>query len=702
MSDPVLNQTDNPYALLVRTPYLGTDIRLHVYEPDGVTTRGIISNALEIEVYDRAGQTPTLTVKVTNHVSSTRYLLQGPCIVAVETMVKYTDDLDHFVYDELRNMRFVVLDVSHDRSLAGDPTDTYTVKGVGMFNLFEGSRVLLDPVAPTPEAPVEDDKKPSAKAEKRVFAEKTPGEIVWTLFNEAKNRGELLPVQLGFNLDTDTFGNSWPVVSREYSPSTSLRTVISNMLESGLAEFWMHRGTLYMAKIGEWDRVFFQTVGSKPYIRDLTPDSAPETVAYNELISRVLLIGDEGYTREGSVEPDPNLMPFGGRTLVIEAGGVSTDEDADRMINQALIEGGGATRTYTRDWTYAGDQTPMGYLPFRDFNPGDWVLADVDGEPRAKMQVRDMSLKRANGVLKASVTLGSLRDDLLTRLARQAQALSDGAAVASTGRPKPVAGGGEYDAHPGKYTGLKVTDKAGGLKAYRPPIREGDGYTNEYNTSLSVDKDTGDVALKGRVDTEKTTFTSSSVAEMWGTSTERASLEGTAGGMWVHATRQVPTGDHVEMNTITNNDMSVVGTYSGKAVLGAASTSAIDTGTPENVVGVVAELPTNTPGNDKSTLYLQGDNVNVISDKTTVRGVLSAGSVRTPALTVENDNDGQTHIHGFTRLHGDVDVDGLLSSKVNVITPNSYVKGPLYAVYVDKNGTLYKAKTSTPVSTVRK
>ena len=335
MSEPVLNETDNPYALLVRTPHLGADIRLRVYEPDGKTTRGIISNALEIEVYDRAGQTPTLTVKVTNHVPSTRYLLDGPCIVAVETMVKYKDDPGHFAYDELRNMRFVVLDVSHDRSLAGDPTGTYTVKGVGMFNLFEGSRVLLDP---NPEAPVEDDKKTSAKAEKRVFAETTPGEIVWTLFNEAKERGELLPVKLGFNRDTDTFGNPWPVVSREYSPSTSLRTVISNMLESGLAEFWMHRGVLYMAKVGEWDRVFFQPVGAKPYIRDLTPDSAPETVAYNELISRVLLIGDEGYTREGSVTPDPKLMPFGGRTLVIEAGGVSTDEDADRMINQALIE----------------------------------------------------------------------------------------------------------------------------------------------------------------------------------------------------------------------------------------------------------------------------------------------------------------------------------------------------------------------------
>src|SRR5699024_8522038 len=266
-----------------------------------------------------------------------------------------------------------------------------------------------------------------------------------------------------------------------------------------------------MSLIGEWDRRYRQAVTPLPYIRDLTPDSSPETIAYSDLIGRVRLIGDEGYTREKWLQPDPYLMPFGGRTMVLEAGGVSTDVDADRMIDRALIEGGGAVRTYTRDWTYAGDQSPMGLLPFRDFNPGDWLDCGMDGEPRATMQVCDMSLKRSGTELTASVTLGSLRDDLLTRLARQSQALSDGAAVASTGRPKPVSqsgGGGQYDAHPGEYRGLKVTDQAGGLKAYRD--KTDPNIPQEHNTSISVDKDTGDVALRGKIDTLKTTFNSSS------------------------------------------------------------------------------------------------------------------------------------------------------------------------------------------------
>src|SRR5699024_1534994 len=112
-----------------------------------------------------------------------------------------------------------------------------------------------------------------------------------------------------------------------------------------LAEFWMHGGVLHMSLIGEWDRRYRQAVTPLPYIRDLTPDSSPETIAYSDLISRVLLIGDEGYTREKWLQPDPYLMPFGGRTMVLEAGGVSTDVDADRMIDRALIEGGGAVRT---------------------------------------------------------------------------------------------------------------------------------------------------------------------------------------------------------------------------------------------------------------------------------------------------------------------------------------------------------------------
>ena len=689
----MLTAEHNPYVKLVKSADLGTDIRLRVYEPDGETTRGIITDALEIEVYDRQGQTPTLTVKATAHTPSTRHLLAGPCIVAVEVMLRFSDDLDHFSYNELRNMRFVIMDVSHDRSLASDPTDTYTFKGVGMLHLFEGARVMLDP-QPQPEG---DEEQANQKAEKRSFIDATPGGIVWTLYEEARERGELLPLQLGFDAETDSFGNPWPTVSREYSPSTSLRTVISNMLESGLAEFWMHQGVLYMALIDEWDRHFRQTAVPVPYIRDLTPDSAPETTAYSDLISRVLLIGDEGYTREKWVQPDPQLMPFGARTMVLEAGGVSTDEDADRMIDRALAEGGGATRTYTRDWTYAGDQSPMGYLPFRDFNPGDWLNCDIDGEPRAKMQVRDMSLKRSGAELKASVTLGSLRDDLLTRLARQAQALSDGAAVASTGRPKPVAGGGEYDAHPGQKVGLKVTDKAGGLKAYRTP----DGNTpQQRNTSLEVNKDNGDVTLRGFINTSKTTFSSSELA--YSTPKDPLTLRGDGAGSiaaQVRATRSIDRVDYVALNTVGWQNSSVVGTYVGKAVLGAAVNESVEANSTDGVAGVVAEAV------DKVTaLYLQGSTVN-INGNTTVQGSLDSSSFTTGDLKAASlnspDDSYSNHIKGDTRFYNDVDVDGLITGKVKVTKPNSYAKQPMYAVYVDKHGKLFRAHKATPGSEIR-
>ena len=54
----MLTAENNPYSDIVMMPTLGADIRLRVYEPDGETTRGIINDALEIEVYDRGGQTP--------------------------------------------------------------------------------------------------------------------------------------------------------------------------------------------------------------------------------------------------------------------------------------------------------------------------------------------------------------------------------------------------------------------------------------------------------------------------------------------------------------------------------------------------------------------------------------------------------------------------------------------------------------------
>src|SRR5699024_11902289 len=76
-----------------------------------------------------------------------------------------------------------------------------------------------------------------------------------------------------------------------YSPSTSLRTVISNMLESGLAEFWMHGGVLHMSLIGEWDRRYRQAVTPLPYIRDLTrsEEHTSELQSRFDLVCRLLL-----------------------------------------------------------------------------------------------------------------------------------------------------------------------------------------------------------------------------------------------------------------------------------------------------------------------------------------------------------------------------------------------------------------------------
>lgn len=709
----MLTAEDNPYVKVISTADLGSDIRLHVYEPDGTTTRGIISDALEIEVYDRLGQTPTLTVKVTDHAESTRHLLKGPCIVAVEVMVVESNDLKHFVHREYRNMRFVILDISHDRSLANDPTDTYTIKGAGLFHLFEGARVLLDPQRD----PDNDDE--GEKAEKRQFIDTTPGAIIWTLFEEAKARQELLPLGLGFTSQKDSFGNDWPTTSREYSPSTSLLTVISNMLESGLAEFWMMGNVLHMSLIGEWDRHYRQPTLPVPYIRDLTPDSAPETIAYTDMVSRVLLIGDEGFTREKYINPDPVLMPFGGRTMVIEAGGVKTNEDADRMINRALVEGAGPRRTYTRDWTYAGDQSPMGFLPFRDFNPGDWLDCDIDGEPRATMQVQDMSLKRTNGELKASVTLGSLYDDLLTRLARQAQGLADGAVVASTGRPKPVAGGGEYDAHPGQKMGLKLTDKAGGLKAYgkkRVPALDNTGnpiFRTDDIESVSVDKDTGAVAMNGVVKTGTLAF---------GNVTDPATLKVTPFGFSSDSfsTDLALAEDDpgVVLNMWGGAGTSIVHAANGRAVLGIAANNAISRGvqTPfpsdKDVAGIIVSRKWDGTGTN---IDMQANEVVIRAGRTraeymemasartgdlTVKDALTVGDRAKTAATV-NNIAGVTTFYDNVTFNVDVTITGKLDATHRVNTPSTYFKGSLYQVYVDDTGRLYKARRATPVTDVR-
>ena len=521
----------NPYTHLYYSDNSNLDMRLAIYEPDGHTLLGYMTTALTIEIYDRVGKTPTLSLEWSEEAPNA-HLLDGPRIVVVEIRAAYQGDTDPqgrqiVRWREYRNTRFVIEEDSYSLD---DDTRTHSTQGLGVISLFAGSVVWFHPDWGDPWDNPEIFADYSTFDNGRFVLSRRPvGRLVRGLVGAAQERRELPNVSLGFSDTLDSFGQPWPQVKRSYAASTDLRTVIFSLLESGLAEAWMDGMTLHMASVGSWDRHMMGPDPEngrhpyRPYIRQVMQPQSPETVKWGEAVSAVLVIGeherDEGETGASlpkylyppihEHEDDPERFPFGPRSRVVEAGGVTEVDEMRNIRDRYLLEHSQPSRTWTREWTYRGDIAVTQYMPYRNFSTGDWIDVDTRDRSRQRMQVQEMSLKRGtNGEITAFVSVGSIHDDLLTQMARKVQALSDGAELLGTGRTSPdregdvIEGdeGGEFDAHPGQERGLKLTEDAGGLKAYGGSTNDAGDFTKTH-TAAEIDKDDGQVSLGGAVRT---------------------------------------------------------------------------------------------------------------------------------------------------------------------------------------------------------
>lgn len=523
----------NPYTDLYYSDNSNLDMRLAIYEPDGHTLLGYMTTALTIEIYDRVGKTPTLSLEWSEE-SPNAHLLDGPRIVVVEIRAAYQGDTDPqgrqvVRWREYRNTRFVIEEDSYSLD---DDTRTHTTHGLGVISLFAGSVVWFHPDGGNPGDNPGIFENPSTFDNGRFILSTRPvGRVVRGLVAAAQGRGELPHLTMGFSDTHDSFGQPWPQVSRAYAASTDLRAVISSFLESGLAESWMDGMTLHMARVGSWDEHMMGPDPEngrhpyRPYIRHVMQPQSPETVKWGDAVSDVLVIGEgenqggTGSTRARYVYPpgndlgnDPERFPFGPRSRVVEAGGVTELDELRNIRDRYLFEHSQPARTWTREWTYRGDISVTQYMPYRNFSTGDWIDVDTRDSSRQRMQVQEMSLKRGtNGEITSFVSVGSIHDDLLTQMTRKVQALSDGAELLGTGRTSPdrdgdiIEGGegGEFDAHPGQERGLKVTEDAGGLVAYGGTTNDVGDFIKTH-TSAEIDKDDGQVSLGGAVNTTDT------------------------------------------------------------------------------------------------------------------------------------------------------------------------------------------------------
>lgn len=394
------------------------DLRLRAFDPvgHGGAERGIIPRPPALKRYARRGEPPTLSADW-SELSPRSPLLAAPCEVAVE----YWDGTQ---WVEPRDGRVIVAEDRHER--LADVNKMHSLTGVGLVTLLEGATVWTD----------------------AAFEDATPGEIMRTLIMAAQARGALPMIALGFSNAIDSNGDPWAqTIPRGYEASHDLWQVLKGLADGGLCDFWMQGRTLHMSNP---DAGRDLSTGLSPvYLRDVQIGESPESHDYRSLADTVMLIGDSG-ARWDSTNPEA-ITPWGRREKVMTASGVTSSGAAQILMDAELLAGQDASRTLTRQWEF---HEGVRWMPDRDLNVGDWILADTAVGTRQRLRIADMAVTTDETSITAFVTLGTVRDEALVRMIK-AQRARDGSNVVASGTPTPpppINDGSQWPAAPTNIT----------------------------------------------------------------------------------------------------------------------------------------------------------------------------------------------------------------------------------------------------------
>ena len=477
----------SPYTFLNYGPQYEFSTRLAVYDTKTGKLRGVVTDPLEFTYHASRGAVPTLEVKWTDAEPSHR-LLDDWCYVALQYRVSYhkggvLDTTGGNVWHEYRDSRFYLQESSGDRT---DPTGAHTSTFTGVMKLLDGSRVWNGHSDANPSP---DKNAPEDDGTKRRFNNRTAGDIVTILFNEAKKRGEVPALKLGFNSDVDSFGIKWDEkITREYEKSTDLMTLVYDLYKSGVVDVWTDHEYIHMSNVGSWEH-FYNNDFYRTYIRDGMVPNAPQKTSYVGNYDRVLVQGEKGlYLEKTSGEIK---SPYGSRSNVVAVGGLRDLKTADIVAQKELIVGDHTATTWTREYTYVNDSlTPE--IPLRNFSPGDIIFMDTGHGAKDKVRVQDVSLRFNNdGTYDITVTAGDLRDELLVSIAEVAKGLTENSKVATTGKPKPQM---DIDTHKWDSKGHKLP---GGMTANDFKGIHAD--TSSGGNSFNLNPTTGAASIAGEL-----------------------------------------------------------------------------------------------------------------------------------------------------------------------------------------------------------
>lgn len=272
----------------------------------------------------------------------------------------------------------------------------------------------------------------------RKFTSATPGAILNTLFNEAQARGAMTGMAWDFTDTTDSSGAAWPVQwTVSYAPGTDYLSIVQGMADAGLIDYTTTGRTIQVYVAGSATGLAAdKTTAANPvtfrYGRDLT--EAPFQRTWEALADTALVLGDQGAnltrTNANAVKPWGRQETFLAASGVTDQGTLTTLADA----SLALTQDQRTSRTFGLDFATAT------YLPFTDYQVGNWVFQADDGTAPQRVRVRQITLTRDSaGVTAGNVVLNDRFLEADIRLQRKIDRLLNGATQGGTGTlPAPV------------------------------------------------------------------------------------------------------------------------------------------------------------------------------------------------------------------------------------------------------------------------
>lgn len=409
------------------------DIRLVAYAPNG-SLLGPLPYPLGIELGQPYNDLPSLRIDYTTHAPGAEFLA-SPCEVAVQMYDPATGE-----WHEGPDSRFLRIKRS------GNLTDrtakhSYDLPGYG----WQLRKLRLYP--------------PSGGQTtdgKRTFAAATVGTIVRTWINEGAGRGALPGLEADFDTAMDSAGHPWgTLLTLEYDLGTDLLAVLNGLAEQGVCDWRFEGRTLRLfdpETAMATDRAFGDAPVDLRLGRDIT--DAPEDGSLEDVVSHLLLEGDEGFRLE-LANPDAEA-PWGRWEDYLTQSGV-TDEGTARLLAGAALERGSRERVQvTRGLVFLGAR----WLPWRDYSPGDHVLAPGGGGRMESLRLRQITLSRdQEGTLSGNVVLNDRFLEAEIRRARRTAALTGGS-VASGGSGSVPAPEGNDRRRPAASEGLVAQTNA--------------------------------------------------------------------------------------------------------------------------------------------------------------------------------------------------------------------------------------------------